>query len=151
MSIIDRAFLFAAEAHKGQTRWKGGDYFREHVQKVAVSVEDKYNNEDMTVAAYLHDVVEDTGVDLGKIYCEFGADVATYVDLLTRQEDQSYVEYLKRMSVSRNAILIKIEDVKNNLASLNKDYPNRKRDAKRKYEVVLWGLALALEKDDIPY
>lgn len=81
------------------------------------------------LAGYLHDTVEDSSYTLGQMADTFGAEVATAVELLTRQEGETYDQYLDRLTSSRNmdAMLVKLCDLTDNLnqrpgASLTKRY-----------------------------
>ncbi len=80
---ILRAFDFAYQAHQGQTRQSGEPYFL-HPLEVAEILSDLEMDTASIVAALLHDVVEDCGVPLEKIEKEFGKEVASLVDGVTK-------------------------------------------------------------------
>ena len=82
------AYEVAARAHAGQTR-KGhaGIPYVNHVIEVARLVAGTGAEEDVVVAAVLHDVVEDSGLDLADVEREFGPRVAALVDALTDEPD----------------------------------------------------------------
>lgn len=77
---LNFAYAFAERAHAGQKR-KGGDRpYIEHPNAVARKLKDLYpDNEALTIAGLLHDVVEDTKVTIAAIEAIFGADVAELV------------------------------------------------------------------------
>jgi (p)ppGpp synthase/HD superfamily hydrolase len=79
---VARAFHFAREAHRGQTR-KGGGAFIFHPIRVAKTVMSVPHTIEMIEAALLHDTVEDTQVTIGQIQAEFGLTVARLVRALT--------------------------------------------------------------------
>lgn len=80
---ILRAFDFAHQAHQGQTRQSGEPYFL-HPLEVAEILSDLEMDTASIVAALLHDVVEDCGIPLEKIEKEFGKEVASLVDGVTK-------------------------------------------------------------------
>lgn len=85
-STYDRALLFAARAHRDQLR-KGTDIpYLTHVVHVSVIVLRHGFGEELVVAALLHDVIEDCGVDLATIEATFGAEVARLVDAVSERK-----------------------------------------------------------------
>ena len=80
---IKKALDFAIKAHQGQKRKSGEDYV---IHPILVAVITSYFNEeeDVIVAAILHDVVEDTPYTIYYIKDEFGAEVANLVEGLTK-------------------------------------------------------------------
>jgi len=79
---FNQAFLFAAEKHAGQTKKGTGVIYISHVMGVAGLVLEAGGDEEMAVAALLHDVVEDCGglPMLKEIEQKFGSRVARIVD-----------------------------------------------------------------------
>ena len=87
---VERALIFAARKHEGQTR-KGSDTpYITHPVAVAAMVHEAGGGEDAVVAALLHDTVEDCGglPVLEEIRTTFGETVAAIVDALTDSYDQ---------------------------------------------------------------
>lgn len=85
MSVIENARCFSIAAHEAiqqKRKYTGEPYFW-HPMAVGSIVWSVYDDENMLAAAYLHDVVEDTGVTLKTIENLFGEDVATLVAGLT--------------------------------------------------------------------
>ena len=80
---IWRARQFATVAHQTQTRKYSGRPYIEHPLAVARMVARFDHDEDMVIAALLHDTVEDTSVTIGEIECVFGPGVAVLVNDLT--------------------------------------------------------------------
>lgn len=82
---IERARMFATAAHAavGQVRKYTAEPYIVHPNEVAQIVMSVPHTTEMVMAAYLHDVVEDTKVKIGDITREFGATVASYVMGLT--------------------------------------------------------------------
>jgi len=85
MSVIDKAFAFATAAHAavGQKRKYDGAPYIVHPQRVADIVRTYGGSDDQIAAAYLHDVVEDTQVDIDTIRDMFGDTIADLVSDLT--------------------------------------------------------------------
>src|ERR1700691_4774324 len=83
MELLRRAYDFAAEQHKTQTR-RSGEPYLSHPVEVAHLLADMRLDVTSLCAALLHDVVEDTKIPLAKITEHFGADVARLVQRVTR-------------------------------------------------------------------
>ena len=78
--MINKAIKFAAEAHAGATR-KGSDIpFILHPIEAAAIVARLSNDQDLMIAAILHDTIEDTDVTYDDIKREFGARIADLVN-----------------------------------------------------------------------
>tara|TARA_R110000764_G_scaffold35855_1_gene80219 strand:+ start:32 stop:541 length:510 start_codon:yes stop_codon:yes gene_type:complete len=84
-SHAQSALVFATAAHAavGQMRKYSDDPYIVHPIRVATTVAKFGGTDEMIAAAYLHDVVEDTGVSIVDIQDMFGTDVALIVDGLT--------------------------------------------------------------------
>lgn len=85
MTIVERAKIFATAAHTAvaQLRKYSGEPYIVHPAEVAGIVATVTHTPEMLAAAWLHDVVEDTGVTNEVIRAEFGAEVAELVGWLT--------------------------------------------------------------------
>jgi guanosine-3',5'-bis(diphosphate) 3'-pyrophosphohydrolase len=81
--LVRRAYHFAAEAHKGQKRASGEPYVQ-HCLAVASILVELGAPVPVVVAGLLHDTVEDTSVTLSQLSREFGSEVATLVDGVTK-------------------------------------------------------------------
>ena len=115
--IIQKAFQFARDKHKGQTRDGGEDYFESHVRKVASTIMSYSSDDEVIAAAYLHDTLEDTQTTLEELTQEFGERVANLVHELTHEGDKKTGYYFPRLK-SRDAILIKFADRLCNLSDM---------------------------------
>jgi len=116
---IARAIDFAIVAHEGQYR-KSGEPYVTHPILVAAITAAITGNETMTIAALLHDVVEDTQYTLEEIEEKFGDKVALLVEGLTKideiREDElpssnSNEKLLKSAMTFRKMLLISIKDM----------------------------------------
>jgi (p)ppGpp synthase/HD superfamily hydrolase len=127
-----RAFEFAAEKHKGQTRKASTIPYIAHLMGVASLVLEAGGDEDLAIAALLHDVVEDCGgVPMSKeVRRRFGARVAKVVDGCTdadtypkppwRERKENYIRHLKRADADTR--LVSAADKLNNIRSILSDY-----------------------------
>jgi (p)ppGpp synthase/HD superfamily hydrolase len=97
------ALRFARRVHLGQHRKQTGEQFVQHPIAVADLLMESGYDGAMISAAYLHDVVEKTDVDLDEIRERFGADVAALVDCLS--EDPEIDGYGARKRALRQRIL----------------------------------------------
>ena len=93
MDIIEKARVFATSAHHAVSqvrKYTGEPYISHPAELVELLREHGIADQQMLAAAWLHDVVEDTGVTIDLIECEFGRGVADLVAGLTdvsRPED----------------------------------------------------------------
>ena len=81
--ILIKAYYYARDAHKGQKRASGEDYFI-HPCTVARILADLGLDASTIAAAFLHDVIEDTSVSEGDIKKEFGEEVLELVVGVTK-------------------------------------------------------------------
>lgn len=127
-----RAFLFAAEKHAGQTRKASTIPYIAHLMGVASLVLEAGGDEDLAIAALLHDVVEDCGGArmLKEVRRRFGKRVANVVDGCTdsdtdpkppwRERKENYIAHLK--SADAGTRLVSAADKLNNVRSILSDY-----------------------------
>jgi len=97
------ALRFARRVHLGQYRKQTGEQFVEHPIAVAELLSDAGYDGSLIAAAYLHDVVEKTDVELDEIRERFGPSVAALVDCLS--EDPEIDGYSERKRALRHGIL----------------------------------------------
>lgn len=129
IEVVKAAYAFADKVHEGQKRISGEPYISHPlaVAKILVGLE-----LDMaTVAAgLLHDVVEDTPVELTEIEAEFGSEIALLVDGVTkltrlesRSKEEQQLENLRKMFVAMakdiRVIMIKLADRLHNMRTLH--------------------------------
>lgn len=104
------AYYIASKAHEGQTDKAGKDYFL-HPRRVA----DKFSDYTLKTIAILHDTLEDTWVTEELLRKLFPGFICDAVVALTRKSDESYGEYIKRLSCNPGARKVKIADLEDNL------------------------------------
>lgn len=128
LDALDRAMEMACTAHAGQRRSSGEEYVC-HPLQVACILVDLGMDSETIVAAILHDVVEDTPVELADIRKQFGADVATLVDGVTKlnkipfstreeQQAENVRKMLLAMSQDIRVIIIKLADRLHNMRTI---------------------------------
>jgi (p)ppGpp synthase/HD superfamily hydrolase len=127
-----RAFQFAAEKHRGQTRKASTIPYIAHLMGVASLVLEAGGDEDLAIAALLHDVVEDCGGApmLKEVRRRFGSRVAKVVDGCTdadtypkppwRERKEKYIRHLK--TADADTRLVSAADKLNNVRSILNDY-----------------------------
>ncbi len=136
--IIEKAYVFAKEAHDGQFRFSGQPYII-HPVAVASILVDLCMDYQSVVAALLHDTVEDTDVSLENVKNEYGEDIAKLVDgvtklgkvpLSTKEEEQAenIRKMLLAMSEDIRVIIIKLADRLHNMRTLEFMRPQKRRD-----------------------
>ena len=115
MNLVEKALLFAAEAHGGQTRKNGKIPYILHPAEAAAVAATLTDDPEIIAAVLLHDTVEDTDVTLDEIRSEFGERVAAIVaaDTETEQEDVPRSEsWMSRKQSSLDAMKDSSRDVK---------------------------------------
>lgn len=118
------ALQIAQKAHAGQVDKAGKDYIL-HPMTVA-----SYMDTDTEKAiAYLHDVLEDTDVTVDALREIFPNEIVDTLITLTHRKDESYFEYIQRVSKSKLAKKIKVADLLHNL-----DITRIKEPTKQDYE-----------------
>ena len=126
--LLTRAFDFAAHAHAGQVR-RSGQEFVYHPWGVARILAGLQLDEATLAAALLHDVVEDTSVELDEVKAEFGDEIAQLVQGVTKltrvqfqsrehAEAENYRKLIIAMAEDLRVILIKLADRLHNLRTI---------------------------------
>ncbi|WP_046229345.1 RelA/SpoT family protein [Paenibacillus algorifonticola] len=125
---IREAYHFADQAHHGQVR-KSGEPYILHPIAVADILVDMQMDVLSIITALLHDVVEDTTVDLETVRAKFGETCAMLVDGLTKlekirfrskeeQQNENYRKMFVAMAQDIRVILIKLADRLHNMRTL---------------------------------
>ena len=124
--LLCRAYALADRWHAGQTRKSGAPYIT-HPLAVAILLAEIGMDTTTLVAALLHDTVEDTGLTIGEVKAEFGAEVAVLVDGVTKLDgsrwgDHAEAETFRKMivaaSIDLRVLVIKMADRVHNLRTL---------------------------------
>ena len=149
-SVIHRAFDIAQRAHEGQTR-RSGEPYLSHPLAVAAILHELRMDHETLAAALLHDVVEDTAVDLARLREQMGDTVALLVEGVTKMEaiddysaragdERQQVERLKKLLLAIasdvRVVLIKLADRLHNMRTLRHlDEASRLRIARETMEI----------------
>ncbi len=122
------AFELAREAHAPQVRKTGEPYILHPIAVATIAAEELNLDVNSVIAAFLHDVVEDTPHPLEEIRVRFGDDVAYLVDVLTKKEKKSYNlskqvdnfrQILDSMQHDIRPIMVKLADRLHNMRTLS--------------------------------
>lgn len=128
MQRIRQAYALAAEAHKAQKRKTGEPYIIHPIAVARIVAEELELGANPVIAAFLHDVVEDTPYTIDDIRQRFGDDVAFLVGVVTKQKKDKYElskqvdnfrQILASVQYDVRAILIKLADRLHNMRTLD--------------------------------
>lgn len=146
ISMIEKAYQTAYDAHKNQVR-KSGEPYIVHPLCVSIILADLELDKETIIAGLLHDVVEDTIMTVEAIEEEFGADVALLVDGVTKLEQlplssehidqkpdaklEMQAENLRKMFLAMakdiRVIMIKLADRLHNMRTLKHMPPEKQQ------------------------
>ncbi len=137
-ALIQKAMDVAIAAHDGQRRHSGEEYIC-HPLNVACILVEMGMDSDSVVAALLHDVVEDTRIELDEIRDRFGDTVAMLVDGVTKitkmtfytreeQQAENVRKMLLAMSQDVRVMIIKLADRLHNMRTSDGWEPQKRRD-----------------------
>ncbi len=129
LAMIQKAYVFAATAHAGQTRLSGEPYLS-HPLAVADTLAEMGFDEPTVAAGLLHDTVEDTGVDIDSIAENFGDETADIVDGVTKisripfeNKEEAQAENIRKMILAMShdmrVIMVKLADRLHNMSTLD--------------------------------
>ena len=128
LDVLALAFQYSLEKHEGQKRASGEDYIT-HCVEVARILSEIHLDTVSIAASLLHDVVEDTDTPIDEIHREFGAEIGTIVDGLTKlarfefgsmaeRQVETYRKLLLSMARDARVILVKLADRLHNMRTL---------------------------------
>lgn len=118
ISLIEKAYRTAADAHKEQAR-KSGEPYIIHPLCVAIILADLELDKETIAAGLLHDVVEDTIMTEDEIAAEFGNDVALLVDGVTKLGQLQYKE--KNESIANDKLEMQAENLRKMFLAMARD------------------------------
>ncbi len=138
VELIQRAYVFAASAHAGQTRLSGEPYLS-HPLAVANNLAEMGFDEPTVAAGLLHDTVEDTKATIEELDEQFGEDVADIVDGVTKislipfeNKEEAQAENIRKMILAMShdmrVLMVKLADRLHNMGTLDfqKEYKQRR-------------------------
>ena len=129
VEMLQKAYVFSAQAHKGQTRLSGEPYLI-HPLEVAYTLTRMNLDIPSVVSGLLHDTLEDSYVSKDEIEKYFGKEIAELVDGVTKigkiplkTSEESRVENFRKMLLAMSkdirVILVKLADRYHNMQTLN--------------------------------
>jgi len=129
-NILNKAYVYAVKMHGSQLRASGDPYFSHPVEVAGILTNYKLDSASI-VTALLHDVVEDTSATLDDISRNFGAEVSTLVDGVTKlakiklasngstREAENFRRLVLAMSNDIRVLLVKLADRLHNMRTLH--------------------------------
>ena len=145
--ILNKAYVFAMQAHGPQKRASGDPYFS-HPLEVAGILTDLKLDTPTIATALLHDTVEDTSTTIADIEAEFGPEIAGLVDGVTKlsqlelfsertKQAENFRKLMLAMSNDIRVLLVKLADRLHNMRTLSyiKSPDTRRRIAQETVEI----------------
>ncbi|WFS63921.1 bifunctional (p)ppGpp synthetase/guanosine-3',5'-bis(diphosphate) 3'-pyrophosphohydrolase [Pseudodesulfovibrio thermohalotolerans] len=137
LDLIQRAYVFSAQAHDGVVRRSGEPYIS-HPMNVAYLLADMQLDEASVAAGLLHDTVEDTDTTVDEIEDLFGSDVADIVDGVTKisrmefeskavQQAENIRKLILAMAEDIRVLMVKLADRLHNMRTLEFMKPVKQR------------------------
>ena len=138
---LKHAYEFAAAAHEGQKRSSGEDYFIHPCAVVEILADYGFDSSTL-IAAFLHDVLEDTAVTPEQLSAEFGEEILRLVEGVTkldklkftnREEAQAenFRKFFMAVAQDLRVIIIKLADRLHNMRSLGYRPPDKQQSVAR--------------------
>lgn len=103
------ASKIAYKAHEGQVDKAGVPYIFHPIH-----IAEQMDTENSCIVALLHDVVEDSDITINYLSKYFSEEVMAALKILTKNENDDYVEYIKRVKTNKLATKVKLKDLKHN-------------------------------------
>ena len=147
MARIREAYELAREAHAEQKRKSGEPYIIHPIAVATIVAEELKLGANPVIAAFLHDVVEDTDYTMDDIRQRFGDDVAFLVSVVTKKSTGSYeiskqVDNYKQMLNSIHydirALLVKLADRLHNMRTLGSMPPHKQMKIAGETDFFYW-------------
>ncbi len=146
ITLVEKAYVFARDAHEGQKRSSGDPYIT-HPVAVARILSEIHLDHQTIMAALMHDVIEDTEVDREKIAETFGESIAELVEGVSKltkikfsSRAEAQAENFRKMMMAMvrdiRVILIKLADRLHNMRTLGSlTHKKRRRIANETLEI----------------
>ncbi len=137
IELVQKAYVYAATAHAGQTRLSGEPYLS-HPLAVAHTLAELGFDEATVVAGLLHDTVEDTKASIEELDELFGEDVADIVDGVTKismisfdSKEDAQAENIRKMILAMShdirVLMVKLADRIHNMRTLDFQKEHKQR------------------------
>ena len=138
MELIEKAYRLAEKAHGDQKRLSGEPYIIHPLNVAAILAELGMDSESIA-AGLLHDVVEDTSIDLQQIKKVFGEEISNLIDGVTKlgripysSREEQQAENIRKMLIAMSedirVIIIKLADRLHNMRTIEFMTPQKQRD-----------------------
>jgi GTP pyrophosphokinase len=135
-SLVERAYVYSAKVHAGQTRLSGEPYLVHPIAVAYILAKLKLDNASIA-AGLLHDTVEDTLATIEEIEEKFGGDVAGIVDGVTKisqiefhskveKQAENIRKMILAMSKDIRVLLVKLADRLHNMRTLDFQKPPKR-------------------------
>ncbi|MGI9082479.1 MAG: RelA/SpoT family protein, partial [Thermoleophilaceae bacterium] len=139
--LVQKAFLFACDHHKDQRRASGEDFIIHPIGVAKICAGMRLDTATVC-AALLHDTVEDTSASLDEVRADFGDEVATLVDGVTKltgitfqsrddRQAENYRKMMVAMASDIRVILIKLADRLHNMRTIEAMPKNKQQEKSR--------------------
>lgn len=126
-NLLQKALAIATEAHRGQKDKAGADYIG-HPLRVAA----RLNDEKEKIVAVLHDTIEDTFVTAEYLAEQgFPQEIIDSVLSVTRQDGESYDDFVRRAARNPLGRAVKLADLEDNMDIRRLNYPMNEWDFER--------------------
>ncbi|MBQ9577455.1 MAG: bifunctional (p)ppGpp synthetase/guanosine-3',5'-bis(diphosphate) 3'-pyrophosphohydrolase [Muribaculaceae bacterium] len=134
MARMRDAYEFASRAHEGQVRKSGAPYIMHPLRVALIVAREMMLDADSVIAAFLHDVVEDTPVTIDEIGDRYGDDVKSIVRAVTKQNKDKYEmskqldnfrQMLDTLHQDTRPLLVKLADRLHNMRTLDSMPPHK--------------------------
>jgi len=145
--ILNRAYVYAMKAHGTQVRASGQSYFSHPLEVAGILTDYKLDTASI-VTALLHDVVEDTTINIDDVRDNFGVEVARLVDGVTKlariefqsdeaKQAENFRKMVLAMSEDIRVLLVKLADRLHNMRTLRyiRDPEKRRRIARETMDI----------------
>jgi len=131
MQLLSKAIILATKTHDDQLDKAGKSYIL-HPLRVMMKVD----SIDMKIVAVLHDVLEDTELTKEDLLREgFSQEIVETIECLTRKENESYMDFIKRCKINYMAKIVKLADLEDNSDLSRIENPTEKDyDRLKKYK-----------------
>ena len=115
MALVKKGFSFAEMAHINQRRKAGEPYITHPLAVAKIVLVELKLGVNPTIAALLHDVVEDSDFTFEDLEAkEFGDDVMEAIRLMTHDKDVLYLDYVAKIKPNPIARAVKLADLRHN-------------------------------------
>lgn len=109
--LLEKAFQIAAKAHEGQVDKAGAAYIFHPIR-----VSNRCKTDDERIVALLHDTIEDTNITPEYLLSEgFPRNIVDAILSVTRNEEESYEDFVKRSYLNPIGRQVKIHDLEDNM------------------------------------